>query len=370
MNKTITANGLSELNLKAYKEILDNGETSLSRNGEVKELHNVHLTLEDPRLRHLSLEGRKNNIFATIAETFWVISGSDRLHPYLSFFLPRAPDFSDDNGATWRGAYGPRLYMYRQIQGVVEEFKNEGMKTRRAIIQIYMPEMDTVYSIDRQLGIQSTKDIPCNNTIHYMVSNDKKLHTNVLSRSGDAIWGALSINCFEWSFLQEMVMNAINDVTDYDLTLGSYNHTVSNLHLYDFTAKQAKEVISNDQNYEEKGGDLIFPKWENQDTHQDFFQEIVDILTESITEEKPLAFVAEGRMSQLFMQRDVPMDGNLLWTYTLVLAYYICEKRGERDLSMEIKDIPPEFFKSIGESPFRKFNLHFGTTSEGVKLEN
>lgn len=154
---------MNDLTLNVYQHLISNGRHQPSRNGDIKCVNNAILNLANPRSRHLSLEGRNSNIIAQIAETFWVMAGLDEIDPYLSFFLPRAKDYSDD-GITWRGAYGPRLYMYDQYQDAVNAFIEGGWESRQSVIQILLPEMDSKQAIlERDTGDENgnTKDRPC-----------------------------------------------------------------------------------------------------------------------------------------------------------------------------------------------------------------
>lgn len=83
------------------------GEMVMSRGGNTKELTSVSISVSNPTERVLILPYRNNNIFATIAETLWVMSGRNDIE-FLSFYLPRAIEFSDD-GKAWRAGYGPRI---------------------------------------------------------------------------------------------------------------------------------------------------------------------------------------------------------------------------------------------------------------------
>ena len=87
-------------------DLLENGDEVGSRNGRVMEFINASITLTDPQRREILTLNRKANVFAQIAETMWVLSGRNDVE-WLSAYLPRAKDFSDD-GKTWRGGYGCR----------------------------------------------------------------------------------------------------------------------------------------------------------------------------------------------------------------------------------------------------------------------
>ena len=173
--KIITGETINELNVKAFDLILNSGKNSVNRNsstmGDIYVEYDVNAVLLNPRNRHLCLEGRNSNIFAMIGESIWVIAGRSDIS-YLSNFLKRAKDFSDD-GKTWRAAYGDRIYECNQLQNVLDTFKKDGLYTRRATLSIYDPHKDTSSSLKKYYGLDNTVDIPC-----------FAGHTNVLTMSG------------------------------------------------------------------------------------------------------------------------------------------------------------------------------------------
>ena len=77
------------------------------RTGEVSEIKGVNFTLENPLEREVNVPPRRASLPAQIAETLWVLSGRNDVE-FISHYLPRAKDFSDD-GVVWRAGYGPRL---------------------------------------------------------------------------------------------------------------------------------------------------------------------------------------------------------------------------------------------------------------------
>lgn len=66
--------------------MLNEGVRVSTRNGDAITIYDVSMILRNPRSRHLSLAGRKNNIFSTFAEAIWVFAGDNRIKPYLTFF--------------------------------------------------------------------------------------------------------------------------------------------------------------------------------------------------------------------------------------------------------------------------------------------
>jgi thymidylate synthase len=191
-----------------------------SRVGNTKELTFQHFTILDPLQREIVVPGRKANIAAQIAETMWVLGGRNDVD-FLSHYLPRAADFSDD-GVTWRAGYGPRLRGWKVDPGQVDQMESviallrEDPSTRRAVMSIFDPAVD----------YQPSKDIPCNNWLHFL-SRDGVLHLHVAIRSNDLVWGWSGINQFEWSTLLEVVAYYTG------LKVGAIHYAVSSLHMYD-----------------------------------------------------------------------------------------------------------------------------------------
>src|SRR5579884_2635761 len=169
------------------QDLLAEGKPLSIRGSSSMELRNRFIVLEKPQERCLVTPNRYNNIFAAIAETMWVLAGRNDL-AFLSRYLPRARDFSDD-GQTWRAAYGPRLRNWYGIDQLYENLilMQHELRTRRAVMSTFDPAVDFIDS----------KDIPCNNWIHWLV-RDNHLHMNVAVRSNDIMWGFSGINAFEW----------------------------------------------------------------------------------------------------------------------------------------------------------------------------
>lgn len=361
----IEGNGINEVVYKAIDQLLLEGNRTPTRNGSAVSINNTMLSLKDPRCRHLQLFGRNNNIFATIAEIFWVYAGDDRIDPFLSFFLPRAKDFSDD-GVTWRGGYGPRLYDNNQLDDVVECFVKEGIFTRRAVLNIYDHHLDS-FSAMKEKGLEDTKDRPCNVFLDFFITPDKKLHMNAKSRSGDILWGVGSINIAEWTFIQEWVLSRVKDLVDPEVTLGSYNHLVTNLHMYDFSGKQGYDVIENKLKqrlgFDNNDGvsELVFPEGDSTVLKQ-FCTELLNIWSSSITNhETSLDFISEY-IDAVFTKYGFLTENNLLHAYAEIVSAYIVTKNfGAEEviptISLDISGYGTEFKRSVLNSKFRKFEL-------------
>ena len=196
--------------------LLDIGDEVGSRNGRVKELLNTQIVLTDPQRREILTLNRKANVFAQIAETMWILAGRNDIE-WLSAYLPRAKDYSDD-GETWRGGYGPRIrgghFGFDQLATVVDLLKADPL-SRRAVIAIYEPQTDA----------NPGKDIPCNDFLQFQ-SRLGALHMTVTVRSNDVMWGWSGINAFEWSTIQEIVAHLLG------IAVGTLTFNIGSLHIY------------------------------------------------------------------------------------------------------------------------------------------
>lgn len=221
--------------LSYLMEAVMRGDEVGSRNGRVMELLFSHVVLTNPLEREIVTPLRKASLPAQIAETAWVLAGRSDVE-WLSHYLPRAKDFSDD-GETWRGGYGPRLRRWGelpqgraqvegldQLQFVVDLLRADPL-SRRAVVALYDPSVDSAPG----------KDIPCNDWLHF-VSRLGALDLHVATRSNDLMWGWSGINAFEWSALLEVVAELTGMVA------GELHFSISSLHLYDRHWGKASQI--------------------------------------------------------------------------------------------------------------------------------
>jgi thymidylate synthase len=201
-------------------QVMTHGAEVPSRAGLTKELTHVHVELTHPLEREITLQGRGHSLPAQIAETMWVLAGRNDVE-FLGHYLPRSPDFSDDS-KVWRAGYGPRIRAFQDLQGTIDQLGfvvdllNQDRGTRRAVMSIWDPRVDT----------QPGKDIPCNDWLHFL-PRDGRLDLHVAVRSNDLIWGWSGINHFEWSVLLEVVAR----LTGFEV--GSLHFSISSLHIYE-----------------------------------------------------------------------------------------------------------------------------------------
>jgi thymidylate synthase len=210
--------------------VMKYGTTFESRAGKTQDFDHIGVTLNDPYEREITLPHRKHNLAAQIAETMWVLSGRDDVE-WLARYLPRATDFSDD-GEVWRGGYGKRIRRWPRRNGdVIDQLAHvvrllqADPNTRRAVISIYDPEVDTA----------DGKDIPCNDFLTFSI-RDGRLSVGVTIRSNDLMWGWSGINAFEWSALQEIVAGLVG------VEVGQLHFSITSLHLYERHWDKAEKI--------------------------------------------------------------------------------------------------------------------------------
>lgn len=183
------------------------------------------------------MPGRRANLAAQIAETMWVLAGRNDIE-FLSHYLPRAADFSDD-GKTWRGGYGPRIrrwpgkpvgedYLLDVDQWAYCIDLLDGDHTsRRAVINLWDPAIDTTPG----------KDLPCNDWLSFS-SRLGSLDLHVAVRSNDVMWGWSGINHYEWASLLEITAGLLG------VKPGALHFSITSLHLYEPHFKKANEIVN------------------------------------------------------------------------------------------------------------------------------
>lgn len=196
------------------------------RGKATKELVGEAFTIHTPLERFIVVPHRHNNPFATVTESIWVLSGRRDIG-FLLPYMPRAAQFSDD-GETWRAAYGPRLRNWKGVDQIrtVVDLLSADPSSRRGVMVIFDPDRDFAES----------KDIPCNNWLHWMV-REGALHLSVAVRSNDIVWGFSGINTFEWSLLQECMAHWLG------VAVGRQHWLVSSMHVYEHHWERAESIL-------------------------------------------------------------------------------------------------------------------------------
>jgi hypothetical protein len=153
----------------------------------------------------------------------------------METFVPRCTDYSDD-GVTWRGAYGPRLYRNGQLQSVVDRLKRDP-NTRQATLTIMDPSLDTDSMIKANTGKETTKDHICNTTLYFSIKNNR-LNLTLCNRSNDLFWGLCNINIPEFTVIQSIVAEMVG------VEVGKYYVFSNDLHIYTGNPIVSKQIES------------------------------------------------------------------------------------------------------------------------------
>jgi len=245
--KSNPASGIDEVMVRSLKDLKSTGQISINSRTEstIKEIISYTISSDNPLDRILRNPARKNNLVAQIAETVWVISGSRDL-TYLSPFLPRAINYSDDQ-ISWRAGYGrisylevnpPKDFLVTRSEGedfllfpkvYSRKFKVNQVKN---VIDILTqdPSSRQAYIVipiaGDNLVTNETLDTPCTLSVQFLIRNNK-LHCITNMRSNDVIFGLTGINYFEWTFLQELVASILC------VEVGTYFHNAGSLHIYE-----------------------------------------------------------------------------------------------------------------------------------------
>jgi len=225
-------------------ELVENGQDVEVRGKKTKELLSCHISIANPLQLCYFVPFRKDNIFARIAETLWVLQGRNDIE-WLSYYLPRAKDYSDD-GNTWRAGYGKRLRRWQLDSGdpifggsILDEYDQLSVAikklqinpyTRQAVMSIWRPDEDN----------KSSLDIPCNNWLHFILRDfgiTRFAFLLVAQRSADIFWGWSNINAFEWSILLQMMAFWTNS------EVGKIDWLVTSMHMYEHHYETANKIL-------------------------------------------------------------------------------------------------------------------------------
>lgn len=327
--------------------LLSTGTTIHSRDGDTIELTYVDFSIENPRNRNLHMYGRTNNFFATIAETVWVLSGNNEIDPVLSFFLPRAKNYSDD-GKIWTNGYGHKLYQGGQVDNIIKELSNN-INSRRAVMSIWTPFDDTLNSLDKR-GISNPKDISCTNWIGFLI-RDNKLDMKVQMRSNDILFGMSHINIFEWTLFQEIIMNILKN-EHRELTLGTFRYSVASLHMYERNRDQAESIVKKYINESDYSVDPIrlSPLICSESSMKDLFQSVYNTYADTIEshDDPYMSFSrAVSELNFLFMKYMIPPS--VLYEYVIIPLIWILWVKSNQDTSGKFHKVVSYYISTFNE---------------------
>jgi thymidylate synthase len=222
MNPSATAETAAEFFAGAVR-LARRGERVSPRGMATREVLDVTLSLRAPRARLLVTPSRVINPAFAVAETVWILLGSDA--PWIFDYNTRLRRYADDG--VLRGAYGPRMRRWGggldQLGRVVELLRADP-DSRRAVVQLYDPVRDAV----------GHSDVPCTLGFCFYLRQGR-LHMLTSMRSQDA-WTGLPYDLFCFTTVHELVAGWLG------VGLGEYRHHVGSLHIYEANLEEASAV--------------------------------------------------------------------------------------------------------------------------------
>jgi thymidylate synthase len=219
-----------------------------SKKGTSTEVFGALLQLTDPRARLSRAMGR-SILFSAVGELAWYLAGDNTIE-FISHYLGKKyAQFSDDGGLTANGAYGKRIFLPQgasQWSRIISLLRARP-GSRNAVIQIFSNDD----------AARQSNDIPCTCTLHFVVRNNA-LHLHTHMRSNDA-WIGLPHDIFSFTMFQEMA------AAELGYGLGTYQHSVASLHLYDDNEFGPSRTLANE--YVEEGSfeEIAMPALPNGD---------------------------------------------------------------------------------------------------------
>lgn len=210
----LEASSATQLFLQAVARVLQSGVSVDPRGQGTRELMPAHLCLTEPRARVLDAAcGRVINPAFAVAETVWILSGSDS--PWIFDFNARLRCFAD--AGRLQGAYGPRLRNWLgvdQLDAVRRQLLRD-RSSRRATVCLFDPARDHA----------GARDVPCTVTYGFYIREGRlQMHTTMRSQD---LWLGFPYDLFAATVLQELMAHWCG------VALGAYHLHVSSLHLYD-----------------------------------------------------------------------------------------------------------------------------------------
>ena len=158
LNESAFGKTADEVYGEIYRKLKKFGQIAHGRNGQIKELTHVCMSIADPTQRWI--ERRKPVIspaFA-IAELVMIMNGSDEAG-LLNTWNPALPKYQGKYDR-YPGAYGRRLrysFGFDQINRAYEALKNNP-ESRQVVMEIWKPDLD----LPQSKGRPNNDDIPCN----------------------------------------------------------------------------------------------------------------------------------------------------------------------------------------------------------------
>ncbi len=211
--------------LQLLADIMNNGDHACPRGLPTKELCQKTIVV-DTRFPVLTIKERALNYQFMAAETYWILSGDDRVAT-IEPFNKNIVKYSD-NGTTFFGAYGPKIV--GQLDYVVEKLDADH-DTRQAGLTIWRENPP------------ATKDTPCTVAIFFNLRGSN-LNCHVFMRSSD-VWLGVPYDVFTFSMLTHLVCAKLNERDSlFKILPGTLYLTAVSSHLYESNWSMVNKIIN------------------------------------------------------------------------------------------------------------------------------
>lgn len=213
MISLISCETVTEAFENGYKCLEDYGEIVESRIGKTKHLTDVTFVVRNPYHNVCVNTQRNMSLKYMLGEIDWYMSGSNKVAD-IAKYAKMWNDLTDD-GETVNSAYGYRIFHkfgFNQLEHCIEKLKKNPYD-RQAVIHI------------KEADNKPTKDTPCTCLIQFTCQNGK-LNAHTYMRSND-IWLGLPYDMAFFTVLLQIVS------TMTGIPVGTYYHTVGDLHVYE-----------------------------------------------------------------------------------------------------------------------------------------
>ena len=214
----------SQIWVEMLVDIMANGNPVAPRGIPTKELPQKTIEV-DTRRPVLMIKERGLNYQFMAAETYWILSGDDRVKT-IEPFNKNIAKYSD-NGTTFFGAYGPKII--GQLDYVVDKLYKD-VDSRQAGLTIWRENPPI------------TKDVPCTIAIFFNI-RENHLNCHVFMRSSD-VWLGVPYDVFTFSMLTHLVCAKLNELDSLNKIFpGRLFLTAASSHLYESNWAAVKEII-------------------------------------------------------------------------------------------------------------------------------
>lgn len=226
------------------------GYRTAPRGAAVYELLNHSIKVHNPRQRIINHKARKPPYRYLLGELCFYLSGSN-MADFIASYSPFWKSISKEDG-TVNSGYGHRIFgksdrvQFIDQWSMVKDILKADPDSRQAIINIHVPA-------DR---VEASRDLPCTLTLQFFIRNLKAgpgepvapaLHMIVNMRSNDLVKG-FTIDFFQFSMLQEILMLELKREAFPDLQLGAYFHNAGSFHVYEPDFALIDEVVKEHEN--------------------------------------------------------------------------------------------------------------------------